>query len=479
MKEKTASDIFRSLPGFFTTAFVELLLRYALVAGVAFLLFYVLWRHAFRGRKLQGTFPSRRDYVREIRWSILTAALFALVGWIAFSPPLRPWTHWYFRLGKYPEWWFWLSVVAMILLHDAYFYWTHRLMHWRPLYRLMHQVHHRSTNPSPWAAYSFHPLEAVVEAGIVLVIGLTLPVHPLALAIFLVWMTVFNVSGHLGFELYPRWLTESRLGRWLNTSTNHNQHHQYFKGNYGLYFRWWDEWMGTTREHYERDLREMQARPYLDPAARAAWREGAVRLWMAAPYLAMGLGLLVVKNAWVALAAFHGSMIAALVLHRARWNPRALWKGGRLLHLPLIALSVLLFGAWLSSFARQHAGYGAELRELLAGVGLSGTGLTVFAVYLCLVNPLLEEAFWRGLFLSPHRRLALSDLAYGCFHFFVLLPFMYASYAAAGALFLAAMGYVWRQVARRSEGLALPVAWHALGDLAIVLTISGLLFPAS
>lgn len=473
--DKGAYHLFKGLPGFFTTAFVELMVRYGLIAGGAFFLFYWLWRRAFGLRKLQGTFPERGDYLREIRYSLLTAAIFAFVGWIAFSPFLKPWTHWYFRLAKHGEWYFAFSVVAMIVIHDAYFYWTHRLMHWKPLYRVMHQVHHRSTNPSPWAAYSFHPLEAAVEAGIVIVIGLLLPVHPLALALFLLWMTIFNVSGHLGFELYPRWLTESWLGRWLNTSTNHNQHHQYFLGNYGLYFRWWDEWMGTTHAKYESELRRMQAQPYLDPALRDAWREGAVKLWMAMPYVAFGIGLLVLKNAWVALAAFHGSMIAALLLHRNRWSPRALWKGGRLLYLPLIALSVLGFGAWLSSFARQHTGYGAELREMLAGVHLEGAALYGFAIYLCAVNPILEEAFWRGLFLSPHRRLALSDLAYGCFHFLVLLPFMYASYAATGALFLVAMGYLWRQIASRSQGLALPVAWHAMGDLAIVLTIGLLL----
>jgi sterol desaturase/sphingolipid hydroxylase (fatty acid hydroxylase superfamily) len=28
-------------------------------------------------------------------------------------------------------------------------------------------------------------------------------------------------------------------------------HHQYFKGNYGLYFLFWDRIMGTLREDYD------------------------------------------------------------------------------------------------------------------------------------------------------------------------------------------------------------------------------------
>jgi sterol desaturase/sphingolipid hydroxylase (fatty acid hydroxylase superfamily) len=34
-------------------------------------------------------------------------------------------------------------VAALDLLHDAWFYWTHRLLHWRPLYKYVHWEHHR------------------------------------------------------------------------------------------------------------------------------------------------------------------------------------------------------------------------------------------------------------------------------------------------------------------------------------------------
>lgn len=35
-----------------------------------------------------------------------------------------------------------LSVVALDYLHDAWFYWGHRLLHWRPLYKHVHAIHH-------------------------------------------------------------------------------------------------------------------------------------------------------------------------------------------------------------------------------------------------------------------------------------------------------------------------------------------------
>ncbi len=35
-----------------------------------------------------------------------------------------------------------LTIVALDYLHDAWFYWTHRLLHWKPLYRHVHAIHH-------------------------------------------------------------------------------------------------------------------------------------------------------------------------------------------------------------------------------------------------------------------------------------------------------------------------------------------------
>jgi sterol desaturase/sphingolipid hydroxylase (fatty acid hydroxylase superfamily) len=124
-------------------------------------------------------------------------------------------------------------------------------MHNKFFYSVVHRVHHLSTNPSPWAAMAFHPIEAVLEAGILVIIPFIMPVHPLAIGFFLLFMMIYNVYGHLGYELYPKRFSKSKIGKWINTSISHNQHHQFFTGNYGLYFLWWDRWMGTLRNDYD------------------------------------------------------------------------------------------------------------------------------------------------------------------------------------------------------------------------------------
>jgi lathosterol oxidase len=232
--------------------------RYVLIAGGAFLLVYLWMHNRLSSRKIQPAFPSSRDYWREFGYSMLTFCVFGFTGIAVYL--LRDVSLMYTDLHSYPLWWLAASVPVALVIHDTYFYWTHRLMHHPRLFKVMHLVHHRSTNPSPWASFAFHPLEAVVESGILIVLVLVIPMHPLAIFLFLLTMTAENAMGHLGYEFFPKWLTRSRIGRWLNTSTNHNMHHRYFEGNYGLYFRWWDIWMGTTHPRYDTVLEEVQRR---------------------------------------------------------------------------------------------------------------------------------------------------------------------------------------------------------------------------
>ncbi len=246
--------------GRFPILLVVILLRYLIIASIAFYVFYQVKRKVWSYRKIQTRFPLRKDYLREILYSLLTSVIFALIGYGLFMTPIRPYTQLYTKLADYGTAYFFLSILVIILLHDTYFYWTHRLMHHPWVFRFFHKVHHLSTNPSPWAAFAFHPLEAIVEAGIIVLVAFIMPVHPLAIALFLLIMMVYNVYGHLGYELYPRGFSRNRLGKWLNTSVNHNQHHQVFQGNYGLYFLWWDRWMGTLRSDYDQQFDEVKDR---------------------------------------------------------------------------------------------------------------------------------------------------------------------------------------------------------------------------
>ena len=235
--------------------------RYFIVAGIAFLIFYVLLKQVLSSKKIQQRFPKYSDYLREIGYSTLTIFIFGFVPvFFIYNENVSKYTLLYKNLDDYGWFYFWSVFPIMLFLHDTYFYWMHRMMHHKNLFKLFHLVHHQSTNPSPGAAYAFHPLEAIIEAGILVVFLFALPMHRLHFFLFFMFMILYNVYGHLGWELYPKNFNKTKIGRWINTSVCHNQHHQFFKGNYGLYFLIWDRWMGTLREDYDTQFEKVKAR---------------------------------------------------------------------------------------------------------------------------------------------------------------------------------------------------------------------------
>lgn len=230
----------------------KLTFRYLLFTGIAYFFFYVWRKKYYWASKIQQRYPENKHIVREILYSVSTILIFGVVvvavTWAGFHGYTRFYAHISDRGWPY----FIFSLVLMILLHDTYFYWTHRLMHWKPLFKRVHRTHHLSTNPTPFAAYAFHPIEAIVEIGIIPIIVFTIPHHSLAILAFSIYTLLLNVMGHLGFELFPKGFASHWLFKWHNTSTHHNMHHRLVKCNYGLYFNFWDRVMDTNHPDYEK-----------------------------------------------------------------------------------------------------------------------------------------------------------------------------------------------------------------------------------
>jgi sterol desaturase/sphingolipid hydroxylase (fatty acid hydroxylase superfamily) len=194
-------------------------------------------------------------------YSLRSIMVFGIVTGTVVYAAYSGWTRLYIQIDDHGWVWFWLSIGVMIVLHDAYFYWTHRLMHHPRLYRAVHRTHHLSISPTPWAAYAFSPVEALVQAGIGPLIVFTIPVHPAAFGLFMVWQIAFNVFGHCGYEIFPRRFLGSRAGVFLNSVTHHGLHHEKFRANFGLYFNVWDRLMGTNHADYRRRFESATGAP--------------------------------------------------------------------------------------------------------------------------------------------------------------------------------------------------------------------------
>ncbi|MEO9461900.1 MAG: sterol desaturase family protein [Marinomonas sp.] len=220
-------------------------LRYLLTSGI------FAW---ITSRVRPGLYDGKATQIgREIRWSLASAAIYGVpAGVAAWGWQNRGWTQIYLDWNTYPLWYLPLSVLAFLLAHDTWFYWTHRWMHRPRWFRIAHAVHHASKPPTAWTAMSFHPVEALTGAVVIPALVFLIPIHAAMLGIVLMIMTIMGITNHMGWEMFPRWLVKEGLvhrgfGKWLITASHHEKHHEQYGCNFGLYFRFWDRICGTDR----------------------------------------------------------------------------------------------------------------------------------------------------------------------------------------------------------------------------------------
>lgn len=223
------------------------IIRYLLLTGLAYRVFWKYGAEKFSHKKIPTRVKRKETpptlVKLEIRQSLITMLMVALILTIMKLMSEHHLNQIYYQISDFGWGYFLLSIPLMILIHDAYFYFLHRTLHHPKLYRKFHIIHHLSVNPTPFAAYSFHPLEGFLSSAILLVISVVIPVHINAFIIFSVIWTVVNINGHLGYELFS-----GRKNKWINNSTAHHLHHQGVNGNFGLYFTFWDKWLKTWRD---------------------------------------------------------------------------------------------------------------------------------------------------------------------------------------------------------------------------------------
>ena len=230
--------------------------RYILFTGFLFLTFYIIFYKKIFWKKIQLKSPKQTQIKRELKNSILTIMIFsaeATIFWIWIAPHSLL----YHPTLQFGVPYLLFSTILILFLHDTYFYWTHRFMHHKKIYKYIHKVHHQSTNPTPFTSYSFHPLETMLEALITPILAFLLPINYYQFIGFLIFQLIFNIYGHLGYEIFPKRFHKTAIGKWISTSIAHNMHHQYFNGNYGLYFLFWDRLMGTIHPKYDEKYEEI------------------------------------------------------------------------------------------------------------------------------------------------------------------------------------------------------------------------------
>jgi len=166
-------------------------------------------------------------------WTAYEVLMFWLMGngWI----PVLAW-------ADSPVWFVLLFLLTPVWI-SFHFYWIHRALHWGPLYKLAHALHHRNVNVGPWSGLSMHPAEHVIFFSSILV-HCIVPAHPLHILFHMQHQSLTAATSHTGYEDL---LVKDRKQLALGTF-HHQMHHRYFEVNYGNLEMPWDKWFGTFHD---------------------------------------------------------------------------------------------------------------------------------------------------------------------------------------------------------------------------------------
>jgi hypothetical protein len=187
-------------------------------------------------------------------------------------------------------------------------------------------------------------------------------------------------------------------------------------------------------------------------------------------YLAVGVGIFVFHSAWGALLGFHASIIVSLIIAKPA-IPLRIFLTNK--NIKWIILSILICGGsgLALYFNWDSLGFANGFSGQVASLGLTPSNWTLFIAYFTLVNPFIEEYFWRGYLGNKTKSLHISDFLFAGFHVLILINKVQAMSIVFGLSVLVLAGWSWRQIAREDGGLLAPVLGHMAGDFTILVVV--------
>ena len=187
-------------------------------------------------------------------------------------------------------------------------------------------------------------------------------------------------------------------------------------------------------------------------------------------YLAVGIGLFIFHSAWGALLGFHAAIIVSLLIAKPDIPIKILLTSS---NFKWILLSVLFCGSSgvVLYFLWEIFGFANDLAEQVRTLGLNTSNWILFIAYFSLINPFVEEYFWRGYLGSKTKSLHSSDLIFAGFHGLVLVNKVQTGSIIFGLCMLVLAGWFWRQIYREDNGLFAPVLGHMAADFTVLIAV--------
>jgi Delta7-sterol 5-desaturase len=229
---------------------------YGMLLGVYFFVGAALafWNESvLHSKKIQSKIASSEEIKRDIIQSVKSLVFISLflaggiycqhLGFTIRSQGLTPVT---------AVIWF----VVSMLIFDTWFYWGHRLIHTKLLYRWVHAWHHRSTTPTVWSNNSDTFIDDVILQSYFFFALFVLPMPGVILIAHKIYDQITGMIGHSGYEYSAGYL--SRFPFPMLGVTFHDQHHESFRYNYATHFSVWDRIMKTMHPDYDQKIKDFE-----------------------------------------------------------------------------------------------------------------------------------------------------------------------------------------------------------------------------
>ncbi|XP_030378254.1 fatty acid hydroxylase domain-containing protein 2 [Scaptodrosophila lebanonensis] len=145
---------------------------------------------------------------------------------------------------------------CFVVLEEIMFYYSHRLLHHKAIYKYVHKKHHEWTSPVAAMTLYAHPVEHIVANLIPVGFSLALLRSHIAVAWMVFALAIMNsMNDHAGYS-FP----------WSGGSVRfHDYHHAKFNYNYGV-TGWLDKLHGTYRvPHKEGAAKAQKVKTLLKP----------------------------------------------------------------------------------------------------------------------------------------------------------------------------------------------------------------------
>ena len=204
------------------------------------------------------TFLSGSQLRDNVFWTLTSACMvwtaYDAISMWAYANNLIPFVDW-----RTQPVYFTLLMLTVPFWREVHFYLVHRLIHWRPLYRTIHYLHHKNVNIGPWSGMAMHPIEHVLYFSVVALYWLV-PSHPLHVIFTLQHTALAPAVGHAGFEQF----TLKGKASLPTGGFFHYLHHRHFECNYGGPAVPLDRWLGTFHD----------GTPEMHAKMQEKWRKG-------------------------------------------------------------------------------------------------------------------------------------------------------------------------------------------------------------